>query len=205
MQIYFPMKCLTYCFVTFLSITAIAQSDNIGSGRAIQLNGIDDYVSYGDVYHDLNLPFTVSAWVYLDPSSGVNPIFCTNDNPIVYRGFIFFISPTAIGCEFGDGTGGNNPAFRRGKIANVSNVLGRWIHVCVVMTAPFTVDLYINGINVGGNPSGGSFLPMASSIPGDVVKSGYYISNSTTYRFKGMIDELRFWNRSLTQAEVQQN
>ena len=198
------MKYLIINLCLFLFTSLKAQTDNVGSGRALLLDGIDDFVSYGDVYHNVNLPFSVSAWVYLDPASGVNPIFCTNDNPIVYRGFIFFITPTTFGCEFGDGTGGNNPAFRRGKIANVSNVLGRWIHVCVVFTAPFTIDLYINGVNVGGNSSGASNLPMVSSIPGDIAKSGYYISNSSTYRFMGMIDEVRLWNRSLTQDEVRQ-
>lgn len=181
-----------------------AQVDNAGSGRALVLDGVDDYVSYGDAYHDVNLPFTISAWVYQDPTSSVNPIFCTNDNPLVYRGFIFYVSPIEMRCEFGDGTGGNNPAYRRGKLASVSNVVGRWIHVCAVMTAPDDIQLYINGVDLGGGTSGSSNLPMASSIPGDIAKSGYYIANSATYRFKGMIDEVRLWNRSLTQDEVRQ-
>jgi hypothetical protein len=196
------MRFVVLALFCFAFLDNYSQIDAVGSGRAMVLDGIDDYVSYGDVYHDVNLPFSISAWVYLDPSSGVNPVFCTNDNPIVYRGFIFFVTPSTIGCEFGDGTGGNNPAFRRGKIAQIPNVFGRWIHVCAVMTAPFVVDLYINGINVGGDSSGGSLLPMKSSIPGDIAKSGYYISNSTTYRFKGMIDEVRLYNRALSQDEV---
>lgn len=181
-----------------------SQTDMVGAGHALSFDGVDDYVRYGDVYHDVNLPFTVSAWVYIDPSGGVSPIFCTNDNPTVYRGFIFLVSPTVLACEFGDGTGGNNPLYRRGKIAQVQNTLGRWIHVCAVMTAPFNIQLYINGVDVGGDSSGSSYLPMASSIPGDVAKSAYYISNSTTYRLKGMIDEVRLWKRSLTQEEVRQ-
>jgi gliding motility-associated-like protein len=199
------MKLYYLFFFSILSLDALSQVDAVGSGRAIQFDGAAGYVNYGDIYNNLTLPFTISAWVYMDPASGVYPIFCTNDNPIVYRGFIFFISPTSLGCEFGDGTGGNSPDYRRGKIASVQNVLGRWIHVTAVMSAPFNIDLYINGVNAGGSSSGGSNLPMAPSAPGDVAKSGYYISNSTTYRAKGLIDELRVWNRSLTQTEVQQN
>src|SRR5437016_4815514 len=120
------MRFSIFLFVTLSSLKAFSQIDNIGSGHAIQFDGVDDYVSYGDIYNDLNLPFTVSAWVYMDPSNGLFPIFCTNDNPTVYRGFIFFISSTAVGCEFGDGTGGNNPLYRRGKIATVQNFSGRW-------------------------------------------------------------------------------
>jgi hypothetical protein len=198
-------KFLFGLFILGISCSLVySQTDMVGAGRALSFDGVDDYVRYGDVYHDVNLPFTVSAWVYIDPSGGVSPIFCTNDNPTVYKGFIFFVSPTVLACEFGDGTGGNNPLYRRGKIAQVQNTLGRWIHVCAVMTAPFNIQLYINGVDVGGDSSGSSYLPMASSIPGDIAKSAYYISNSSTYRLKGMIDEVRLWKRSLTQDEVRQ-
>lgn len=189
------------------SICTVAQIDNVGSGRAVQFDGIDDYIDFGSVYHDLNLPLAISAWVYLDPSSGASPIFTTNDNDQTYRGVWFTVSPNLLSCEFGDGTGGNNPAFRRGKQAILpSSVAGRWVNVCAVVTAPFDIRLFVNGIDVGGNSSGGSFLPMASSFPGDVVKSGYLEANGgVTYYYKGMIDEIRLWNRSLTQTEVQQN
>lgn len=189
----------------FLVSFSFAQTDNIGSGRALIFNGTDQYVSYGDVYHSLTQPFTISAWVYLDPAtSGTAPIFTTNDNDQIYRGFWFSMSTTHLWCEFGDGLGGNNPAYRRGIVAPISNVTGRWIHVCAVMTAPFTMRLYLNGIDIGGSSSGDSFMPMSPSFPGDVAKSAYYEANGgIVYHFKGMIDEVRLWNRSLTQTEIQ--
>jgi hypothetical protein len=198
-----------YVLVAFFSVRSlglVAQTDNAGSGRAIQFDGVDDYIDFGSVYHDLKQPFTISAWVYLDPSSGPSPIFTTNDNDQTYRGFWFFISPSALWCEFGDGTGGNNPAFRRGKQALISNVTSRWIHVCAVMNSPFDITLYVNGIDVGGFSTGGSNLQMASSFSGDIVKSGYFEANGgVIYKYKGMIDEIRLWNRALTKTEVQQN
>ncbi len=82
------------------SKSSIAQVlDSTASGHALKFNGIDDYVDFGSIYHDVNLPFTVSAWVYLDPSSGVNPIFATNDNPVVYRGFIFLLPQPLLGAS----------------------------------------------------------------------------------------------------------
>jgi hypothetical protein len=48
----------------------------------------------------------------LDPTAvGGAPIFVTNDNDPIYRGFWLIITPSVILCEFGDGAGGNNPAF----------------------------------------------------------------------------------------------
>ncbi|MBS1682690.1 MAG: gliding motility-associated C-terminal domain-containing protein [Bacteroidetes bacterium] len=202
------IKFLLSFFLLFLGLNAYSQIDYIGSGRCITLDGINDYVQVGN-YKNINFPLTISAWIYLDPSAiGANPILVSNDDNVTYHGFWFVISPTALECEFGDGTGGNNAAYRQGKIASVSNVLGRWIHVCAVMPSisPSDMALYINGVNIGGNASGGSGLPMASSNTNDKGKIGYLLSNNgnVTYHFKGSIDEVRLYNRALSQTEVQQ-
>lgn len=194
---------LLTCFFVFSVGIANGQFDNVGPGRSIRFDGIDDLIDLGDNYHSVNLPFTVSAWIYIDPSVNYAvPIFVTNDNDPIYRGFWFFISHNTIWCEFGDGTGGSTPFFRRGKRASVNNVIGRWINVCAVMRGPFDISLFINGINVGGNSMGESTLTMTSSFPGDHAKIGYFLSNNVTYRFKGSMDEVRLWNRALTENEV---
>lgn len=202
------MKFGIFLLVLFFSLSTTklhCQTDNVGSGRALQFDGVSSYVKMGDHYHDLNLPFTVSAWVYMDPNfTGGTPIMVTNDNNPIYRGFWFFMSRTNLWCEFGDGTGGFDPAYRRGKNATIPDFRGRWVNVTAVMTSATNIQLYINGIDVGGNPSGASSLSMASSYPGDTPKIGYFLSNGIYYYHKGMIDEVRLWKRSLTQEEVRQ-
>jgi len=199
-------KGLLLCFFGFslLSFTpAFCQVDNVGSGHAIRFDGVDDLIDLGDTYHDLNLPFSVSAWIFIDPSVDYPvPIFVSNDNDPIYRGFWFFISHNLIWCEVGDGTGGSTPAFRRGKQAAVNNVTGRWINVSAVMRTQFDVSLFVNGIDVGGQSRGVSSLPMQSNYPGDHPKIGYFLSNNVTYRFKGVMDEVRLWNKALTQSEI---
>jgi len=184
-----------------------AQTDEVGSGRAIQFDGVDDYIDLGNIYDDLVLPFTVSVWVKIDPTlfpSG--PILVSQDNAPLYNGFWFVVSPTHIGVEYGDGMGDNNPAFRRGRSADgIINQAGRWVHMCVVMRSGSDVSLYINGIDVGGNYGGSSTLPMASNFPNDVAKIGYFFSNGTTYRYRGIMDELRVWNRSLSPTEIRES
>jgi gliding motility-associated-like protein len=193
-----------FIFLCALSINIVnGQVDNVGSGHAIRFDGVDDLIDLGDNYHNINLPFSVSAWIYIDPTVNYPvPIFVSNDNDPIYRGFWFFISQNLIWCEFGDGTGGSTPSFRRGKQAAVSNVIGRWINVCAVMRGPFDISLFVNGINVGGNSMGASALTMASSFPGDHAKIGYFLSNNVTYRFKGSMDEIKLWNKALTENEV---
>lgn len=45
---------------------------------------------------------------------------------------------------------------------------------------------------------------MNSNFPDDVAKIGYWHSNGLTFNFPGKIDELRIWNRSLSQSEIRE-
>src|SRR5687767_1418326 len=131
------------------SFSLSAQIDPVGSGRALSFDGINDYVDLGNIYDDLQLPITISAWVYID-NALPGPIFTSQDNSNIYNGFWFFVSNSAISFEYGDGLGGNNPVFRRGKISPVINMQNRWNHICGVMRSANSIDIYVNGINVGG-------------------------------------------------------
>src|SRR5437868_6060633 len=128
------MRLLAVLVLLLFSRISRCQTDDIGSGRTLNFDGINDYVEVGN-YKNINFPFTISAWIFLDPSAASAPIFSTNDNNPLYRGFWFSITPNVIQCEFGDGTGGNNPAFRQGKIASISNVVNRWVHVCAIVSS----------------------------------------------------------------------
>jgi len=186
----------------FATISSYAQTDNVGSGRALSFNGVNQYIDLGNIYDDLNLPITVSAWIKLDGTTGPLPILVTQDNNDLYNGLWFMVSTTTLWIEIGDGQGTNLPDFRRGKAAAVNFQPGQWYHVCAVMRNPSDTDLYVNGINVGGNISGDSGLPMDSNFPGDVAKIGYFFQNGTIYRFKGLMDDLRVYNIALTPTQV---
>ncbi len=201
-------RLIVYIFsFLFYSHSLYSQNDDIGSGRAIEFDGTADYIDFGDRYRDLVFPFTISAWVYLDPSNTAPaPIFTNrNCNPI-YQGFRLIINSGVISIEYGDGLGGNSPVFRRGKLANVAGLLGRWNHVTAVVRDVFDMDLFLNGVNVGGKSSGDSNNTMVSSVPGvaGFTSSAYFISNNVIYRYKGVIDEIRFWKRALSQDEIRQ-
>ncbi len=180
----------------------LAQRDEISSGRSIKLDGIDDYVDLGNIYDDLVFPFTVSAWVNTDPTATSGPVFVSQDNVSLYNGFWFYAAPTTIWIEYGDGRGDGNPAFRRGKRADFSDLTGRWIHMCAVVKGPNDMNLYVNGFNVGGYYTGDSDMPMASNYPGDVAKIGYFFSNGSTFRYKGQVDEIRVFNKALSEVEI---
>src|SRR5688572_24997380 len=199
------MRKLFFFPLIFFSFNLYGQIDDVGSGRALRFDGINDYVDLGNIYDDLTFPFTVSAWVFLDPTTNFPaPIMVSQDNAPIYNGFWFMASPTAFFIEFGDGRGENLPAYRKGKISYQSNMLGRWNHLCAVVRGQYDISLYMNGYDVGGSLSGDSDQPMSSNFPMDVAKLGYFLSNGVTYRFKGDMDEVQVWNRALSQAEIRQ-
>ena len=194
-----------FCGLFLISTSSFCQVDNVGAGHAINFDGLDDYIDLGNIYDNLNLPITISAWVYVDPSSTLpGPVFTSQDNDELYNGFWFFAAKSEIIFEYGDGLGANNPAFRKGKIAGMEGIQEKWTHVCGVMRGATDVDVYINGINIGGNFSGSSDSPMASLFPSDVAKIGYHLSNGVVYRFKGLMDELRIFNKGLSETEIRQ-
>jgi hypothetical protein len=200
-------KNLPYILVfIFIHFNLFGQRDDAGSGRAIQFDAVDDYIDLGNIYDNLQLPITISAWVYSEPSTEyILPIFASQDNTPLYNGFWFCLSATNLFIEYGDGRGENNSSFRRGKSAAVTNLQNRWIYVAAVLTSATNIQLYANGFNIGGAYTGNSNAPMASNYPEDVAKIGYLFTNSVTHNFKGMIDELRIWNRSLTEHEVRES
>jgi gliding motility-associated-like protein len=199
----FKRVALWILFIVLISFDINGQSDQVGSGRAIRFDGINDYIDLGNIYDDLTYPFTISAWIYLEHDK-YSPIFASQDNSPIYNGFQFVVSATTISIEYGDGRGENSGSFRRGKAQTVSNILNRWVHVAAIIRGPIDMDLFLNGVNIGGNYVGSSPFDMNSNFPGDVAKIGYWYSNNEVFNFKGIIDELRLYNRSLAISEIRE-
>jgi len=66
------------------------------------------------------------------------------------------------------------------------------------------MDLYLNGINIGGSYIGNSQFTMNSAVPTDSAKIGFRSSVGVVYHFQGIMDELRIWNRSLSEDEIRE-
>src|SRR5688572_2574001 len=187
-----------------VKITSVAnyRVDN----RTIIFDGVDDYIDLGNIYDNLALPVTISAWIWLDPNAadGLIPIFDSQDGLDVYNGFNFLTSNfSVVGAQYGDGVGSNNSAFRRAKSASFSPIMGRWVNFTAVIIGATDMNLYFNGVDVGGAYSGESTNPMNSNSPSEVAKIGYLYQNGSVFRFKGKMDELKIWNRALSTQDVQ--
>jgi len=187
-----------------VKITSVAnyRVDN----RTLIFDGVDDYIDLGNIYDNLSLPVTISAWIWLDPNApdGLIPIFDSQDGLDVYNGFNFITSKfSVVGAQYGDGEGSNNSYYRRAKSASFEPVTGRWVNFTAVIKGETDMDLYFNGVDVGGTYSGESPNPMNSNSPSEVAKIGYLYQNGTEFRFKGKLDEIKIWNKALSPQDVQ--
>ena len=195
---------LTVAFFLLSFSCGVNGQDNVGAGHALRFDGVDDYISLGNIYDDLKLPLTISAWIFLDPG-GLGTIFSSQESSTLYSGFHFYVIHNAMIIEYGDGLGPYfSPDYRRGKEGSVENIFGRWVQVTAIMRGASDMDLYLNGVDIGGTYIGNSQFPMESSVPLDTAKIGYRSSTGVTYHFQGIMDELRIWNRSLSEDEIRE-
>lgn len=159
------------------------------SGQALNFDSINDHILVPNST-SLNItgPITMSAWI--KPNSfGQN-----NFGRIVHKdgvnGYIFSLNNSSITNGLLFYSGGVN--------ASTSNVitLNRWQHVASVFNGS-TVTLYVNGVAVSTQAQP---APTAST-----ASLGIGIRPADSLRgFDGIIDEVRIYNRALSDSEMKQ-
>jgi Concanavalin A-like lectin/glucanases superfamily len=171
--------------------------------RAAAFDGYYDFIDMGDIYNDAQLPLTISAWVNVtDAGQLYYPVFSSQDVDAIYNGFTFVVTYSHIGFTYGDGQGENHYMYRRSKSApHNSAVFGQWVHIAAVVRGATDMDIYMDGVDIGGEYAGGSELPMASDFPAP-ARIGSIYSNGIIEHFNGMMDELNIWDRALSPAEI---
>lgn len=176
-------------------------------GQALKFDGVDDYINVGDPANnsldfEITNPFSISAWVNRPvKGSSVGVVY---KRSAISSGYDFSITTADIlQFNLGDNFGS---AFRIGAdtVGTVPNV-NQWYHVVVTYSgngASSGINMYIDGVkqsitnnfdNLGG---GSSFTTEPLSIGAR--------ENGTGRQFNGRIDEVRVYNRSLSDSEVLQ-
>jgi hypothetical protein len=162
---------------------------------ALEFDGIDDYV---EVPHDASLTMdtevTVMAWIYAERYNSAGgdwqAILAKSNAPRSYSFYTYtngtlHFSVGASGAYIGSNSTGLVP-------------LNEWAHVCA-MVVDGHHQYYINGEDAGTGGAG-TILPGAADT--DTVRIG--LSHEGGNNFLGMIDDVRIYNKALTQDEVVQ-
>lgn len=168
------------------------------SGAAITFDGTDDFVGMGDVLDMGTNDFTISAWVKTTSTT-----LGATRNGIVYKrttssavnaGYRLSMPNGTINFNIADGT--NYRELTSGSGYNDGN----WHSVVAVADRGSTMKLYVDGnligsteeTNVGSVDSTTNFAVGALNTGGAV----------TYQQFNGSIDEVRIYNRALSQEEA---
>ncbi len=163
------------------------------TGSAVQLDGVNDYVSLpANLVTDLS-DFSISAWVNLNSAATWSRIFDFGDN----RGRWMFLTPRNGGgvVEFATSTTyGYNKQWLTGTAAIPTN---QWVHVAVTMSDRVG-RLYINGVLVGSNPNM-TFPPFEI---GDTTNNWLGRSQFADPYLNGKIDDFQITRGAMTSGEV---
>jgi len=167
------------------------------SGSALEFDGVDDYVDLGDIFNDVELPVTISAWIFKRGDSG-HRIFQSDNTSDTKSGFWFWVYlDGTLQAVYGANTGLYGDS-RRSKVSDTLVANDVWTHVAAVIRGPEDMDLYINGADAGGEyeGTGGDMV----HVTGANASIGWSIWGPAYY--DGMIDEVRVWNVALTKEEI---
>jgi len=156
--------------------------------RSIYFNGSTDYVDMEDAL-DLNATeFTISAWAMRDSGSEDTSILSKRDAAYT-EGYDFKINST----------GRFEVSWKNGSTQTITSdvviPVGEWHHLAVIYKSG-KATLYIDGVEDKN-------LTLAAP---PVTAQSFYIGaagkNSPTAFFKGNIDEVRIWNKGLSEAQL---
>ncbi len=160
------------------------------NGTALQFDGKNDYVDCGnDSSLDIMDAITVEMWVNLRSPRLYNPLIHFGASYGGNEGIRLEQTVAGGQINFLIGNGGS-----KAYITSDDNVLnGVWTHIVGVWDGTFS-KLIINGITQSniGNVSGPIIYDNATR----------YIGRENTNYVNGAIDEVRVYNRALTEAEV---
>ncbi len=161
------------------------------SGKCLYFDGVDDYIQLGEATSKFT-GVTVSLWI--NPSdTGSRNLF--NSNPLIlhYRGAGFYLRID----------GGGTCGYLGWSPAPSAN---KWSYVVATWNNPLIGDgqmrLYIDGVKQGTELAcaGGTY----GRVNSGTLTIGHYFNTSQVW-YKGLIDEVRVYNKGLSISEVKQN
>jgi hypothetical protein len=165
-------------------------------GQALNMTSDGQFVSVPYAADLAMNTFTVAAWVKLADKSGNRGILGTRFNG--ENTFDLKVDAVRIHGDIGNGTAWLNTAVDVVTSQGGSLNVGEWYHIAYVIDdAADTAKLYVNGALATTITFSGTPLFMKS---GQELRIG--ASYSTTEYMHGMIDDVRIYNRALSEAET---
>lgn len=189
-------------------------SDRSGNpNAAYNFKGSTDYIDLPNSNGlKCQLPVSVSCWANFNNMKRFYFLFTSDYVEDKYTGYWLGLSSngvdTVITTGYGDGGdsfgNGISAEYRRSKVGSTRIIPNKWYHITVVIKGPLDMDIFINGQNDGGKYDGFGGAIQYSTHPGSIGRKdcSYNTVPPSFYYLNGKVDELRVYNRILSQEEI---
>ncbi len=160
-------------------------------GGAGLFDGSTDRVSIPDSASLRPAALTVTSWVNISNTTCSTQCYIFSKYGGNYHGVLLWITPGGIPSMQILSSTSSQPSISGGSVQ-----VGQWAYVAGTWDGS-TMSLFVNGANVANTS--------ATSITWDTGQAGMIGGTSwfTNYNFPGSIDDVRFYGRALTAAEIQ--
>jgi len=184
--------------------------DRFGNpNSAYSFDGDDDYIiTQNDIdweHSELNKNMTISVWVYplsLGYKGIYGPGWALNNRDAHYDGYYWSLGFGSVSTKnqkasFSIHGQQGQPNYESTTILNFEN----WYHIVVVLKNSENVKIYVNGIleNIYDIP----FSPSDKLGKLAIGKNGQSDGEFREYLWEGKIDDIRIYNRVLSETEIQ--
>ena len=175
-------------------------------GFCIKFDGNGDYVNLGNrATLQVAVPFTISAWVYINSLALDSWVVGTDkynfDTGGKYYGcHLRVLSTGAVSGIYGAGTGNYSQDRRTAVTSTTPITTNQWYHIVAVCHGAADWTIAVNGINQPLTYSGSGGALAYSASPAVL---GQTQSTSAPYWFNGRIDNCLIYNRALTAKETE--
>ncbi len=158
-------------------------------GGAISFDGVNDHVNVPDSnVLDVTSAFTLTAWV--NPPSAY-----TDFRSVLIKNYVYYIYAYISGyCGAGNPMGGFTTGSSNVVCHAQALALNTWTSLAVSYDGS-VLKFFRNGVEVASAPASGSLPPTTGSLQIAASQFGEY--------FRGLIDDVRVYNRALSSAEIQ--
>lgn len=180
--------------------------DRFGNpNSACNFNGIDNYVNFPNLtILKPNLPVSFSFWIKYDSNSFQNQVVFNTSFEENRSSSVVFNSQSGSNkyvINYADGTYFYSPATRRSYISNSVIDTNDWHNIVVVVNGSNDMKIIVDCVETNGVYSGTGGDLAYSTQPGCLGRHDRSLTLPPDY-FKGSIDEFRYWNRALTEADI---
>ncbi len=168
-------------------------------GKALSFDGVDDYVRVADSDSlDVTNDITIEAWVKTDGWTGTDQVIVSKfDYPSADEAYALYISEGEIGFILSSDGGTTG---RTHLTSTYTLNIDQWYHiVATYSSSDSTTKLYVNGSYIDSTTHTGGIYNSAQPLKIGIVNA------ANQAPFNGRIDEVKIYNRALSEEEIVAN